>query len=219
MPKIAASVIVALGTVACAYRGVPAPNFTTPFDVASADSIRAYITTLDFDKREGAGDDQPLVVGCPDACRIGPEVVIQPEKRTHKNSEASLATGPGRIIARIINRDPKEAYPPLNLAPGDTVYWAVDQVKPESRNRSSGRSLYISARGLRGESKTPVLKKPMHVVHHPENDPWKQALARWVPADSTYKGDGAPGGGASDYPMMRSMTSWNNCRSQSCCGP
>jgi hypothetical protein len=219
MPKIAATLIVALGTFACAYRGVPAPAFTTPFDVVAPDSMRTYIAQLRFDRREGAGDAQPLVVGCPKDCRVGPVVAIQPEKRTHKNSEESLATGPGRIIARIINRDRDEGYPALNLGPGDTVYWAVDSVRPVRRNLSTGRSLYISARGLRGETKTAVLKRIVNVRHHPDDDPWKEALARWVPADSTYHDDETPGGGVSFYPQMRAMTTWGNCRSQSCCGP
>ena len=61
-------------------------------------------------------------------------VAIHPEKRTHKNTAESLAKEPGRIIARMINRDQKEGYAKFNLAPGDTVYWAVDSVKPVSKS-------------------------------------------------------------------------------------
>jgi hypothetical protein len=214
-----------MGVMACAYRGVPAPAFTTPFDKVSPDSIRDYVKLLlRFDEREGAGDRQPLIVGCPAACRIGPEVSIQPEKRTHRNSVASLAEGPGRIIARIINHDAKEGYPPLNLGPGDTVYWAVDQVKPVRDTVSVGRSLYITARGLRGETKTVVLPKRVYVRDHPHQESWKQALARWIPVDSTYEDSTdihyeAPGGGAAELLLYRALATWGNCRSNSCCGP
>ena len=222
MSKIVLPLIVALGTFACAHGGVPAPDFTTPFDAATPEQIRSYLAKLRFDDREGPSDEQALPVGCPAACRPGPDVAIQPEKRIHRNSESSLAIGPGRIIARFINKDPTESYPDLNLGPKDTVYWAVDQVKPSSKeNVSEGRSLYISARGLRGESKRVVVPGSLHVRHHPNWDPWKQALARWIPADSTYYDDHdeTPGGGSGVTTRIRALMSWGGCRSQSCCGP
>jgi hypothetical protein len=153
-------------------------------------------------------------------------VAIQPEKRIHRNNDKSLAVGAGVIIARLINRDTLDSYPPLNLGPGDTVYWGVDQVKPPGRDDvSTGRSLYISTRGLRSAKDRPVpgtqavLSIPMHVREHPSYKPWKQALARWIPVDSLYPGREAPGGDEGAALRFVSYKTWGGCKSQACCGP
>jgi hypothetical protein len=218
MSRIVSPLIVTAALFAC-YRGVPAPDFKDPFDAATPDQIRDYVNNkLQFDTTEGPGDKQSLPVGCPAACRPGPVVAIQPEKRMHRNNQKSLAVGPGRIIARLINLDPVDSYPPLNLGPKDTVYWAVDQVKPSGRDASTGRSLYISAEGLRGK-KTAVRSIPMHLKDHVTYDPWKQALARWKPVDSTYYGRKTPGGDDGATALIITYMTWGGCKSQSCCGP
>jgi hypothetical protein len=220
MPRIALPLVLVLGTFGCAANGgVPAPDFTTPFDAVAPESIQTYLGKLQFDDREGPGDVQFLVVGCPAACRVGPEVAIQPEKRNYRNSKESLMLGPGRIIARFINHDLTEGYPALNLAPGDTVFWAVDRVKPVDRNRSTGRSLYISLKGLREKSKSAVKPGSLRIQEHPDKESWKQSLARWVPTDSAYADDHTPGGGGPVASRLREFMAWGGCRSQSCCGP
>ena len=211
-----ALLVLTFGALACA-RGVPAPEFPTPFDVVAPDSIRTHLEDLEFDERDGAGDEQPLVLGCPAACRIGPQVALHPERRTHKNSANSLAKGPGRIIARMINRDQKEGYPKFNLAPGDTVYWAVDSVMPVSRKFSRGRSLYISAKGLRGEQRPVVLPGPLLILEHPDEETVEAALARWVVDSAGYDDAETPGGNARSMPRLWTMAAWANCKSSGCC--
>jgi hypothetical protein len=209
--------LLAVGVFAC-RGGVPAPGFATPLDSTTPAQIRAYLEQLKFDPREGSSDERALPVGCPANCREGPIVAVQPELRTHRNNAKSLAGSPGRIVARLINRDKKQPYPPLNLGPADTVYWAVDQLKPVTKGRSEGRSLFISAEALRGERGTVSLTRELYTDEHPELPPYGQALARWVPDTTTeYRGRVAPGGGMTMTQLLRALTTWNNCKSDSCC--
>ena len=142
--------VVLVGAVTGCYRGVPAPDFSMPFDSVPHAAILAYLEKLEFDQRDGVGDEQPLVVGtCPGA-PAGPVH----RSRFTRNGGRSRTVGrvlgrPGRVIARMINRD-TEGYPRYNLGPQDTVYWAVDQVEPVSHRLSRGGSLFISIKGLRG---------------------------------------------------------------------
>jgi hypothetical protein len=207
---------VVLPVVACA-RGVPKPEFVTPFNVVTPDSIRSYLDKLKFDERDGAGDEQHLIVGCPDACRLGPLVAIHPERRSHNNKNKNLATGPGRIVARLINRDQKQGYPRLNLAPGDTVYWAVDSVRSVGRSLSRGRSLYISAAGLRARRGKIVDTHPLSIDEHPGEEKVNTALARWIFDTTDYQDARAPGGGSSVTQRIWTMIAWGNCRSGGCC--
>jgi hypothetical protein len=210
--------------------GVPKPGFAVPFDSATAAQIFGYIGNLRFDPREGSSDERPLPVGCPAACREGPVVAILPEKRTHNNGEADLK-GNGRIIAKLINRDKKQAYPFYNLGAGDTVYWAVEKVKRVSKDLLEGRSLFISDQGLRANRTDAVLPRELYIDDHPGQEPDAQALARWVPRKSTKHGAAiasAWGLGASKTPSriqipMRvqgpvyDLMAWNNCKSDGCC--
>lgn len=208
-----ALLVIGFGLAGCRAAGVPAPGFPTPLDSATPGQIRGYVRSLQFDSREGSSDTRALPVGCPDNCREGPLITIEPELRTHRNRSADLAGSPGRIIARLINRDQKVGYAQLNLGPADTVYWAVDQLKPVGNDSSEGRSLYISAEGLRGERKNVTLTRDMYT--HPEKTAYTQALARWVP-DTTSKQRVAPGGGIITS-LLIALTTWNNCKSDSCC--
>jgi hypothetical protein len=204
-----------LAALACAP-GVPEPEFVTPFDKAAPDSIRAYLSQLEFDERDGSGDEQPLLIDCPDACRIGPRVAVHPEKRSHNNNADDLATGPGRIVARFINRDQKEGYPRLNLAPGDTVYWAVDSVRSVDKRLSRGRSLYISARGLRESRAGSVTIGPLFIDEHPDQKKVNTAVARWIFDTTSYEERETPGG-HTDFMRVWSMVAWGNCKSSGCC--
>jgi hypothetical protein len=211
--------LLALGcaAISCAG-GVPAPDFVTPFDQASPDSIRTYLGKLDFDRRDGVGDDQILLLDCPDACRPGPRVAVYPERRSHENSGKSLGTGPGRIVARIINLDPKLDYAPLNLRAGDTLYWAVDSVRSESKRVSRGRSLYVSARALReGRGPAVVARRPLIIDEHPDQKPVKTSLARWIFDTTSYEKDETPGGHSSLEQRNWIMVAWGNCKSGGCC--
>ena len=179
--------------------GTPPPGFKTALDSTSPQQLLAYIATLKFDDRDGAKDEQRVPVGnCPAACRFGPLLEIQPEIHSHRNKDKDLA-GSGRIIARIINHD-REAYAPYNLAPRDTVYWAVARVKPVNRDRSEGRSFFISLQGLKGARDTVVVPGRLVVDEHPGRPPWNDALARW-------KSDGW------------NQVPWDNCKLVGCCHP
>jgi hypothetical protein len=226
-------VALALGLIGCKKlvretEGVPPPDFAVPFDAATPAQIFEYIgDKLDFDKRESSSDERPLPVGCPTACKEGPVVAIQPEKRTHNNRETALK-GNGRIIAKLINRDQKEAYPEYNLGAGDTVYWAVDSVKRVSKDRLEGRSLFISDQGLRANSPKAVLKRELYIDDHPGQEADAQALARWVPRKDTSQGAAvAPAWGLGttesttpsrgQAPYIGVLVAWNNCKSGGCC--
>ena len=213
--KSSAACGVALLMLACAP-GVPAPSFPTPFDVVAPDSIRAYLARLKFDYRDGAGDAQHLLLGCPAACRVGPLVAIYPEKRIHNNKHSNLATGPGRIIAQLINQDDTASYLPLNLGPRDTVYWAVDSVTPVNRELSRGRSLFISAAALRGERGPVVVRDTLFIDEHPDEETIKTSAARWIVDTTGYIGREVPGG---DVRMLQlwALAVWANCKSGGCC--
>jgi hypothetical protein len=145
-------------------------------------------------------------------------VAIQPEENTHRNSSSDLAGSPGRIIARLINRDKKQGYPPLNLAPGDTVYWAVDSVRPIDRDSSRGRSLWISAAGLRGDESHRTIRQALHISEHPDEPPYKQALARWYEVTTPYAERETPGGGGRGALYYVMLQTWGNCTGRACCG-
>jgi hypothetical protein len=234
MGRVASCGLVALtlNLIGCKERlrqkeGVPPPDFAAPFDSATPAQILGYVKdSLHFDPREGSSDERPLPVGCPAACREGPVVAIQPEMRTHNNGEAALK-GNGRIIAKLINRDKKKAYPEYNLGAGDTVYWAVDKVKRVNKDLLEGRSLFISDQGLRANRPNAALPRELYIDDHPGQLPDAQALARWVPRKNTRQGAAvAPAWGlgttqslapASGQILMGALTAWNNCKSGGCC--
>jgi hypothetical protein len=226
-------VVLAINSVGCRYfgeqqdRGVTTPGFA--FETATPAQISNYIGKLHFDERESSSDTRPLVIGCPSACREGPEVAIHPEKRTHKNGEAALA-GNGLIIAKLVNKDQKQDYPEYNLAAGDSVYWAVDSVKRVSPERLEGRSLFISAQGLAGKGDSLIVHRELYVDDHPGQEPDGQGLARWVPRKETSEGASIARAWGLDtaqtptqatepsrYGIIRVLMAWNNCKSGGCC--
>jgi (2Fe-2S) ferredoxin len=213
--------VVGLAGVACGANGVPAPGFLTPFNATAPDSIREYLGKLEFDKRDGAGDTQFLLTGCPRACRIGPLLSIYPERRSHNNSSENLAEGPGRIVAVLINHDMKDSAPQFNLGPQDTVYWAVDSVRQVKKGLSRGRSHYISARALRSGRDT-VVKTDSVFIHEHRSKGLKMAIARWV-FDTTRYGEGGygegdtPGGNPVQGQLIWTMATWGSCKRNSCC--
>ncbi|HZN99413.1 MAG TPA: hypothetical protein VFB61_16940 [Gemmatimonadales bacterium] len=208
--------VLGCAAIGCAG-GVPKPDFVTPFDKASPREIQDYLGKLEFDHRDGVGDDQILLLGCPDACRSGPRVAVYPERRSHGNSEKNLATGPGRIVATIINKDSTD-YAPLNLRAGDTLYWAVDSVHSTGERLSRGRSLYISARALReGRGPAVVARRPLVIEKHPDQKPLGISLARWVFDSAGYGDVETPGGHSSLDMQMWVMATWGNCVKIGCC--
>jgi hypothetical protein len=227
-------VVLAINSASCKNyseqnRGVPTAGFA--FDKATPAQINAYINKLHFDERESSSDTRPLVVGCPSACREGPVVTIQPEKRTHKNGEAALG-GNGLIIAKMVNMDPKQDYPEYNLGAGDVVYWAVDSVKRVSPERLEGRSLFISAQGLAGKRDSIIVHRELYIDDHPGQEPDEQGLARWVPRKETSQGasiarawglEAAQPQTSTEttehrrYGIIRVLMAWNNCKSGGCC--
>jgi hypothetical protein len=181
--SLMASVGVSLAALSC-KPGTRAPTFAAPYDSVPPDTLLAYISTLQFDTTEWAGDAQRLMVGtCPASCSHGPLVRIEPEKRAHRNKASSLQGNQGRIIARMINKTATDSYPKYNLAPADTVYWAVRQVGSYTKYTDSGTSVYISTRGLRGTHPTPFEYDSALVEKHPSSYYAKQALAHWVWSD------------------------------------
>jgi hypothetical protein len=223
-------VVLAFGVLAC-ERGV-VPDFAVPFDSATPTQIRAYVSKLHFDEREGSGDEERLTVGCPSACRAGPVVQVLPEIRSHKNDDRDLEGSPGRIIARLINRDKQQDYPALNLAAADTVYWAVDRVKRVSKDLSEGRSFFISAQGLRGGRDSVAVQRRLYIDEHPGQPAYTQALARWLPAKTGSQGASlASARGMSttqtgaqvqdqtqqELLYMKPLALWNSCKIGGCC--
>jgi hypothetical protein len=200
-------ITITVGVCAC-HEGTPGPSqFSTPYDSTPPDTLLAYINSLHFDQREWAGDAQRLMLGtCPQSCRYGPLVRIEPERRAHRNSAADLEHRQGRNIARMINTDPI-AYPKFNLAARDTVFWAVSKVRPSRGDTAYGITMYISLRGLRG-TRSPAITygKALVEKHSSYRDSSSysssfypsQALAQWVWSDSD-------------------ETKWGNCTDGGCC--
>jgi hypothetical protein len=192
------AVAVSLASLSC-RQGTPAPGFAAPYDSVPPDTLLAYIGTLQFDTREWAGDAQRLMVGtCPASCDHGPLVRIEPESRAHRNQTSSLQDMQGRIIARMVNSSPTDSYPKYNLAPSDTVYWAVREVSSFSDDTAHGVSLYISTRGLHGTHPTPFVYDSTLVERHGSNYYPNRASAHWVWSDADEE-------------------KWGHCGSSACC--
>jgi hypothetical protein len=189
--------LLSLPALAC-YTGTPGPSFSMPYDSVPPDTLLAYISSLQFDDREWAGDGQRLMVGtCPGSCSHGPLVRIEPEKRAHRNKTSSLQDNQGRIIARMINQS-STPYPKYNLAADDTVYWAVREVGSYAGDSAWGASLYISTRGLRGTHPTAFEYDSALVERHPHSFYAKHALAHWVWSDTDEE-------------------KWGSCNKDGCC--
>jgi hypothetical protein len=98
----------------------PAPTFIQPADVAPRGQVMEYAGNLRFRQTLGySAFDKMLVGGKP-----GPEVWIYPECGAHHNDMDALRRG--RILARLVNKDPKTDYAPLAVKANDTAYWWVD---------------------------------------------------------------------------------------------
>jgi hypothetical protein len=211
LPLCLALVTVTVAAAGCERGGTAAPGFVAAFDSVEPRQVLAYLKRLEFDERLGAGDEQPLLLGsCPKCqeetcpvCQVGPLVTLQPEQRSYRNKIRDLEGSPGRIIARLINRDQKREYPEFNLGPSDTVYWVVDHVQEtkDSLYRYKGRSLFLSYQGLLGKRDKAALTRDLYIEEHP-NHPWEQSLARFV---------------TRTFGDVRVMGTWGNCGSGTCC--
>ncbi|MGH7751609.1 MAG: hypothetical protein ACREN5_02235 [Gemmatimonadales bacterium] len=156
-----------------------------PDSVTSA-AIDVAVRSAAFAGYPQAGDRQRLMLGtCPARCRYGPLVRIEPEGRSWTVPRDSLARG--RVVARLINEDPRQGYPKFALGPADTVYWWVDSV-PTGRWRSIFKSSRPGARAI---------VAGLQVDHH-ATQKWYQALARFVWSDEDEQ-------------------SWVTCTKNGCC--
>src|SRR5258707_2666412 len=155
------------------------PGFEAVLDTAtkqpSSQSLRDYVSKLDFETRYEAGDEQRLAVGRYPDLHYGPLVAIQPEVGNYTITEADLHQG--RIIARFINSS-DSGYPKLGLAPKSTTYWWAQLGADSSTNRSvmvsiNAKGEIINRIGLAlvyDEDKTSVRRI--------------RAVARWIWSDS-----------------------------------
>jgi hypothetical protein len=183
--------------ISACHPGTPAPPFTTSYDSVASDTLLSYIENdLEFDTFHAVGDAQRLAIGCPGQCLHGPLVKIEPERRAHRNKLSALTSGPGRIIARMINYDTLE-YPKLNLGSQDTVYWAITDATPTSNPDSlTSTSLFISIKGLRGTRTPAITDTTGFVERHPSSYYGNRALAHWVWSDLDETGWGSCSKGA-----------------------
>jgi hypothetical protein len=196
-------IAVFLGVIAsaCGGHGGPgtaSPSFTAPYDSVPADTLLAYIEdSLKFEVIDALVDDQRLMLGtCPGACTHGPRVRIEPESLSYRNDTTALMSGPGRIIARMINSD-TTGYPKFNLGGLDTVYWAITQATATANPDSlASVSQYISIKGLRG-LRSPAITSDTGFVHrHAYGYYGYRAEARWLWSDFDETGWGSCAKGA-----------------------
>jgi len=125
-------VAVPLGTlIAWQCAAPPRPQFHGDVKTVSADSLRAYIASLQFDSNPpNAQRDLVDFV----TWRVGPggdSAFIEPESHVRRLTMDELAEG--RIIARVRTRTP---YPPAGFGPTWWTYWWVDARDSLGRYRS-----------------------------------------------------------------------------------
>lgn len=196
--SLVVALAVSLTSLSC-YGGTPGPDFSAPYDSVPPDTLRAYLATLQFDTVGWAGDKQRLMVGtCPASCDHGPLVRIEPERRAHRNNLNKLEGNQGRVIARMINYSPADSYPKYNLAPADTVYWAVRELGSFTNDTAPAVSLYISSKGLEGSHPTPFVYDSASVEQHRGSYYPNRASAHWVWSDTDEE-------------------KWGHCGSSACC--
>lgn len=178
--RLAASLFPLLASVtACDDERPPMPTEkpvgSTSISAAAIDSVVGFGRTVSFDSVAGVGDLQRLAVGtCPDNCRHGPLVAIQPATNSHLNSEGELAGG--RVIARLVNHSNQE-YAKLAVVPNGVTYWFV------FRNaEGEWRSRYVPDNRAHAAA---AFEDEMHLaLHDPATrPPWTRATARWLWSD------------------------------------
>jgi hypothetical protein len=178
--------------------GTTPPPFSMAYDSVPPDTLLAYIqTSLKFETIAPLVDDQRLMLGtCPGACTHGPRVRIEPESLSYRNDTTALMSGPGRIIARMINSD-TTGYPKFNLGGLDTVYWAVSRADPTQNPDSMvSVSQYISIKGLRGLRSPAITTDTGFISRHPYGYYGYRAKARWLWSDADETGWGTCAKGA-----------------------
>ena len=186
---------------ACGGHGQPgtaSPSFTAPYDSVPPDTLLAYIEdSLKFEAIDALVDDQRLMLGtCPGACTHGPRVRIEPESLSYRNHMTDLMSGPGRIIARMINSD-TTGYPKFNLGGLDTVYWAISRADTTQNPDSLvSVSQYISIKGLRGLRTPAITTDTGSISRHPYGYYGYRAKARWLWSDADETGWGTCAKGA-----------------------
>ncbi len=126
--------------------GTPAPNFHT-LVALSADSMRAYIATLEFDTTRYGAARQYLTYDSAGQRKAGPLAVLAPETGAHGVPKAGLDSG--RVMAMLkirgdtIHMTPKP-YPLLRLKAGRYYIW-VD--RPAGQSPDSLRAVIYDSTG------------------------------------------------------------------------
>lgn len=194
-----ALLLVAIAAIAGVYAGCQtsemalAAGCPTDNPASTTVQLNACLSGLDFDPMPGAGDEQRLMINppCPPgSCRHGPLATIQPEKKSHQNTDADLQQG--RYIAKLfLNPGQAQGYPKLGLSPGGVTYWWVKQT-----SATGGRSVYI-AHDTVENTLTVAVDTTFQIDLHPGYE-FKQGLARWAWSDND-------------------ETAWSTCKKDACC--
>lgn len=146
-------------------RATPPPRFKDPIEKVSREQLLRYARSLVFDTLAGVGDQQRLMLGsCPDNCRYGPLVEIQPEIGAATLDIKALASG--RIVGRFVNKS-STPYDKLAIPPSQESFVWVDSIGETWR-------AYI----IPTDSKLPVTLRSLGLERHGKPR-WYQSLARW----------------------------------------
>lgn len=101
-------------------RPTPPPPFKERVERVRRDVLLRYATSLNYDTVAAVGDQQRLMIGkCPDDCRYGPLVDIQPEFGAAFLTTKTL--GEGRIVGRFVNLG-QAPYEKLAIPAGQVSY-------------------------------------------------------------------------------------------------
>ncbi len=155
------------------------PTGADPMTPEGRNDILAYARTLRFHPEQPpTGETRQLTVIVtpphtpPGGKRyaLGPEARVASEWCAHENQPADLASGAGRVVARI---NSSAAYPSLKLPQGQSFLW-VDQLDSAA---TTARAVIIPNQPVR-QVETMLLRIMWHHDDMPAN--WNVPQARWV---------------------------------------
>lgn len=146
-------------------RPTPPPPFKERVERVRRDVLLRYATSLNYDTVAAVGDQQRLMIGkCPDDCRYGPLVDIQPEFGAAFLTTKTL--GEGRIVGRFVNLG-QAPYEKLAIPAGQVSYVWVDFID------NSWRAYIVPS-----DEKLPITSRKMQYEQH-ETKRWGLSIARW----------------------------------------
>lgn len=146
-------------------RPTPPPPFKERVERVPRATLIKYAQSLTFDTVAATGDQQRLMIGkCPDNCRYGPLVDIQPE--TGAAFLQPQALGSGRIVGRFVNTS-DVPYEKLAIPAKQTSYVWVDNI-------DGGWRAYV----IPTDEKLPITSRRIQYEVH-ETARWTQSIARW----------------------------------------